>query len=118
MPFVRVVSNQGLSLEAKKDLCMAVSQNIADGMSKPISSVIVEFEFNDGLFMGGTVDPAVMIVVQGIGGTVEQIAPLLTTTCNQKLHVSPDRVLINMTAMEANMWAKGGVTIEELRKKS
>jgi phenylpyruvate tautomerase len=113
MPLVNIHTNVSLTDALKDEVLVAASKLMAELTHKPEKYVMAVFE-PAGVRMAGQPGPAAFVDVRGIGGLTpdvnRQISKKVCELLQKSAGVSPDRVYINFTDVDAANWGWNGST--------
>ncbi|MHC1766389.1 MAG: phenylpyruvate tautomerase MIF-related protein [Verrucomicrobiia bacterium] len=113
MPLLKLETSVVLSEERRKALLASLSSTVAAVTGKPEQYVMVTTS-QAAIVMAGKAGDAAFVDIRGIGGLSgnvnrklsQQVCKVLT----ESLGVSPDRVYLNFTDVDANRWGWNGST--------
>lgn len=107
MPYVRCVYSG--DPEKQEELARSLSAAVASALSKPEMYVCVEVIHSSNLLFGGSKDPAAMIEVSSVGGSITAVIGPVTEAVS-KANVSPQRVFVNFQVYTGANWGMNGST--------
>jgi len=113
MPLLKLETTVALSEAKQKALLVSLSKLVAETIGKPEQYVMVAVNPAP-MLMSGKPDDAAFADIRSIGGLSRDVNRLLAQrVCkllNEHLGISPDRVYLNFTDVEAGNWGWNGTT--------
>lgn len=114
MPLLKLDTSVALSDEMKKDLLPKLSKIVAETIGKPEDYVMVAIG-SSAMLMSGQPGDAAFIDVRSIGGLSHKVNQQLSQkVCNllkDSFGLSPDRIFLNFTDVNASNWGWKSSTI-------
>ena len=107
MPYVRCVYSG--DPEKQEELARTLSAAVASALSKPEMYVCVEVIHSPNLLFGGSKDPAAMVQVSSVGGSITSVITPITEAVS-KVNVSPQRIFVNFQVYTGANWGMNGST--------
>ena len=113
MPLLKLETTVLLSEDKRKALLVSLSKPIAETIGKPEQYVMVAAS-QAAMVMSGKVGDAAFVDIRSIGGLNDDVNRKLSQqVCkllSDSLGISPDRVYLNFTDVEASNWGRNGST--------
>lgn len=113
MPLLKLETTVSLTAEKRAALLSALSHILAEAISKPEDYVMVTAN-QTSILMAGKPGDAAFVDVRGIGSLAgdvnRQLSKKICDLLNQSLAVSPERIYLNFTGVEADNWGWNGHT--------
>jgi phenylpyruvate tautomerase len=113
MPLLKLETTVVLTDDKRKALLAALSRTLAETTGKPEGYVMITLS-QSAMLMSGKTGNAAFVDVRGIGGLSGDVNRRLSQkVCgllNESLGVSPDRIYLNFTEIEASNWGWKGNT--------
>ena len=113
MPLLRLETTVVLSDTKQKALLAALSKIVAQTIGKPEEYVMVTVN-PAAIMMSGMSGHAAFVDIRSIGGLGDnvngQLSQKICSLLNQSLGVSPNRIYLNFTDVQAANWATNGTT--------
>jgi phenylpyruvate tautomerase PptA (4-oxalocrotonate tautomerase family) len=104
MPFLKCVYSGDQAAAGK--IAAALSQLAAAGLGKPEMYVAVQVDHSSTLLFGGSTEPAAVINVESIGGTLASIIAPITEAVASHGGVKPDRIFVNFSSFDRSNWGE------------
>ena len=108
MPYVKVVYSGDAA--AAETLASALSKAASAGLGKPETYVMVKIEHCASLLFGGSTDPAAMVQIESVGGSLSTIIGPITDAVVSYGGIKADRVFVNFTSYDRSFWGMNGTT--------
>jgi phenylpyruvate tautomerase len=113
MPLLKLETTVPLPEEKGRPLLAALSKAVAATTGKPEQYVMVTAG-HSAMLMSGKSGDAAFVDIRGIGGlsgeTNRKLSQQVCTLLKDSLGISPDRVYLNFTDVEAGNWGWNGST--------
>jgi len=113
MPLLKLETTVVLTDDKRKTLLPALSKILAETTGKPEGYVMITLS-QSAILMSGKTGDAAFVDIRGIGGLSGDVNRRLSQkVCgllNESLGVSPDRIYLNFTEVEATTWGWKGNT--------
>lgn len=113
MPLLKLETSVALSEEKRKALLASLSDTVAAVTGKPERYVMVTTS-QAAIVMAGEAGDAAFVDIRGIGGLSGDVNRNLSKqVCKvlaESLGISPDRVYLNFTDVDASRWGWNGST--------
>ena len=113
MPLLKLETTVVLNDDKRKTLLAALSKIVAETTGKPEDYVMVTAS-QSAMLMSGKTGDAAFVDVRGIGGLSgdvnRQLSQKVCRLLNDSLGVSPNRIYLNFTDVEAANWGWKGNT--------
>jgi len=113
MPLLRLETNVALAEDKRKVLLASLSKAVAETIGKPEQYVMVTAG-QATMLMSGKQGEAAFVDIRSIGGLSNDVNQKLSQqVCKllkDSLGISPDRVYLNFTDVEASNWGWNGST--------
>lgn len=113
MPLLKLETTVVLTDDKRKTLLPALSKILAETTGKPEGYVMITLS-QSAMLMSGKTGDAAFVDIRGIGGLSGDVNRRLSQkVCgllNESLGVSPDRIYLNFTEVEATNWGWKGNT--------
>ena len=113
MPLLKLETTVALADDKKKALLASLSKIVAGTIGKPEQYVMVVIS-PAAILMSGKPDPAAFVDIRSIGGLSDDVNPRLSQQIckllGDSLGISPDRVYLNFTDVDAGNWGWNGST--------
>ena len=113
MPYFSIDTNQSIDRDAGKQLSRKTSAFIAELLGKLESYVMISIQPDTPLFFGGSDEPAAYVRLKAIGLPTDRCPELSAKICHlveQEIGVPQDRIFIDFTDLERNMFGWNGKT--------
>jgi len=113
MPLLSVTTNIELSAEASAEFIAAASSKTAELLGKPERYVMVQLQGGLAMSFAGTTEPLAYCELKSIGLPVERTGDYSRQLCDliaQRLSIPTDRVYIEFSNAERNLWGWDGAT--------
>jgi phenylpyruvate tautomerase PptA (4-oxalocrotonate tautomerase family) len=113
MPLLKLETSAALSEDKRKALLASLSKAVAETVGKPEQYVMVTAD-QAGMMMSGKAGDAAFVDIRSIGGLSGEVNRKLSQqVCKllkDALGISPDRVYLNFTDVDAGNWGWNGST--------
>jgi phenylpyruvate tautomerase len=113
MPLLKIETTVVLSEDQQKALLATLSQTVSESIGKPEQYVMVTAN-HAAMLMSGDAGDAAFVDIRSIGGLTGEVNRKLSQkVCKllkDSLGISPDRVYLNFTEVEAGDWGWNGST--------
>jgi len=113
MPLLKLETSVVLNEEKRKSLLAGLSRIVAETIGKPEEYVMITINPTN-MLMAGKPGDAAFVDIRSIGGLSEnvnrQLSRKICSLLNQSIGVSPDRIYLNFTDVEAGNWGSNGET--------
>ena len=113
MPLLKLETTVPLPEEKGKSILAALSKAVSGATGKPEQYVMVTVN-HSAMLMSGKAGDAAFVDVRGIGGlngeTNRKLSEQICKLLKDSLGISPDRVYLNFTDVEAGNWGWNGST--------
>ena len=113
MPLLRLETSAALPEDKRKALLVSLSKAVAETIGKPEQYVMVTAS-QTAMLMSGKSGDAAFVDLRSIGGLSDEVNRKLSQqVCKllrDSLGISPDRVYLNFTDVEAGNWGWNGST--------
>jgi phenylpyruvate tautomerase PptA (4-oxalocrotonate tautomerase family) len=113
MPLLKLEITASLSDDKRKALLVALSRIVAEAIGKPEDYVMVTVS-QAAMLMSGKPGDGAFVDLRSIGGLSDEVNRKLSQqVCKllkDSLGISPDRVYLNFTDVEAGNWGWNGST--------
>ena len=113
MPLLKLETTVALSDEKKKAVLAVLSKAVADTIGKPEQYVMVTTSLS-AMFMAGKAGEAAFADIRSIGGlngeTNRKLSQQICKLLKDSLGITPDRVYLNFSDLEAGNWGWNGST--------
>ena len=114
MPMTRVQLSVELADDAKSGLLADISAQVASGLGKPESYMMVVVETGVAISMAASADPAALVEVRSVGtiddGQAKSLSATLCGLINDRAGVQPGRIYVNFAGVPGAMWGYDGRT--------
>ena len=113
MPVLSVATNIELAAEAGADFIAAASSMTAELLGKPERYVMVHLQSGQAMSFAGSTEPLAYCELKSIGLPVERTTDFSRQLCEliqQQLSIPTDRVYIEFSNAERNLWGWNGGT--------
>lgn len=113
MPLLCVTTNIEIAADARDAFVASASQLTADLLGKPERYVMVQLQTGQAMRFAGTAEPLAYCELKSIGLPVERTSDLSQALGNlilKKLSIPTDRIYIEFSNAERNMWGWNGTT--------
>jgi phenylpyruvate tautomerase len=113
MPLLSVATNTDIAAEARDGFVASASQLTAELLGKPERYVMVHLQPGQAMRFAGSADPLAYCELKSIGLPVERTAEFsrgLSELIQQQLSIPIDRIYIEFSNAERNMWGWNGAT--------
>ncbi len=114
MPMIRVQVSIEVPQDKQQELLTKLSKSVAAALSKPESYMMVLFEPQISMLMGGKADPAAFVEVRSVGSISEdqarQLSNTVSQTLDETLKIQAARVYTNFAGVPGAMWGFSGRT--------
>lgn len=113
MPYLRIQTNVSIDNILEKTLLSKASQLTAEILGKPEKYVVVSLEHNPAMLFSGTSDPLAYLELKSIGLPGNATGGFSQSLCeflHQELSIEKDRIYIEFSNAERNMWGWNGAT--------
>ena len=114
MPLLKLETTIALSDEKREALVSSLSKAVAGTIGKPEQYVMVSAS-QSAILMSGKAGDAAFVDIRSIGGLSREINRKLSQqVCkllNDSLGITPDRIFLNFTDVEAGNWGWNGSTL-------
>ena len=113
MPLLRLETSAALPEDKRKALLASLSTAVAETIGKPEQYVMVTAS-QAAMVMSGKPGDSAFVDIRSIGGLSDDVNPRLSQQIckllGDSLGISPDRVYLNFTDVEASNWGWNGST--------
>jgi phenylpyruvate tautomerase len=113
MPLLKLETTAVISEDKRKALLVSLSKAVAETIGKPEQYVMVAAS-QAAMVMSGKAGDAAFVDIRSIGGlnddVIRKLSQLVCKLVNDFLGISPDRVYLNFTDVEASNWGWNGST--------
>jgi phenylpyruvate tautomerase PptA (4-oxalocrotonate tautomerase family) len=113
MPLLKLETTVVLSEDKRKALLVSLSKAVAETIGKPEQYVMVTAS-RAAMVMSGKPGDAAFVDIRSIGGLSDDVNPRLSQQICKllggSLGISPDRVYLNFTDVDAGNWGWNGST--------
>ncbi len=113
MPLLKLETSVVVTDDKRKALLPALSQILAETTRKPEGYVMVSVT-QSAMLMSGKAGDAAFVDVRGLGGLKgdvnRQLSQKVCQLLQESLGISPDRIYLNFTELEAGNWGWKGNT--------
>ncbi|HOW63715.1 MAG TPA: phenylpyruvate tautomerase MIF-related protein [Candidatus Paceibacterota bacterium] len=113
MPLLKLETTVVLSDEKQKALLASLSKAVAAAIGKPEQYVMVTAS-QPAIVMSGKADDAAFVDIRSIGGLTDSVnrklAQQVSTLLAEAAGISPDRIYLNFTDVDAGSWGWNGTT--------
>jgi phenylpyruvate tautomerase len=113
MPLLSVSTNIDIAADARDGFVAAASQLTAELLGKPERYVMVQLQTGQAMRFAGTAEPLAYCELKSIGLPVERTAEISQGVCQmiqQTLSIPLDRIYIEFSNAERNLWGWNGAT--------
>jgi len=113
MPLLSVTTNIDLAPEARADFLAAASRLTAELLGKPERYVMLQLQTGQAMSFAGTSAPLAYCELKSIGLPADRTTDLSRNLCDliqQQLSIPTDRVYIEFSNAERNLWGWNGGT--------
>jgi len=113
MPYLKIQTNVSINISQENALLSQASRLVSEILAKPEKYVVVTYEKNPSMLFNGKNDPLAYLELKSIGLPGDKTAIYSQALCdlvNQILNVDKDRIYIEFTNAERNMWGWNGTT--------
>jgi phenylpyruvate tautomerase len=113
MPLLKLETTVVLTDDQRKALLPSLSKILAETTGKPEGYVMITLS-QSAMLMSGKTGDAAFVDIRGIGGLSgdvnRRLSQKVCRLLNESLGVSPDRIYLNFTELEASNWGWKGNT--------
>lgn len=107
MPYLKIQTNQKLSESAEKEFLEKASATVSRELGKPESYVMVAIDPPRPMMFAGSDEPTAYLELKSIGlpaSSTKDLSGVLCQLISEELSIDQDRVYIEFTNAERNMW--------------
>jgi len=111
MPVLKILSNN--SILNTEELLKKASTLLSEVLGKPEKYIMISYEVNQDMILGGTDDPLLYIELKSIGfpeNRAKVISKKLTELLSQETGTTADRMYIEFSNADGSMWGWNGST--------
>lgn len=111
MPYLKIQTN--VALESGPSLLAKASRLVAGRLGKPERYVMVALEPATAMSFAGTGAPLAYLELKSIGlprSATAELSQALCTLMHEELNISPDRVYIEFSDCDAELWGWDSAT--------
>lgn len=113
MPLLSIATNIELSAEAGQEFIAAASSKTAELLGKPERYVMVQLQSSQAMSFAGSTEPLAYCELKSIGLPVERTGDFSRQLCDliqQQFSIPTDRIYIEFSNAERNLWGWNGDT--------
>ena len=113
MPYLKIQTNQTLDKKTQDALLQKASTTVSETLGKPSQYVMVAIDPPRPMMFAGSNDPTAFLELKSIGLPSTSTTDISTALCNlitEELSINKDRVYIEFSNAERNMWGWNGGT--------
>ncbi|BBO85028.1 hypothetical protein DSCO28_55940 [Desulfosarcina ovata subsp. sediminis] len=113
MPFFKIETNQPINPDGTQRILKKASQLVSEILGKPEQYVMVSIEPGQQMMFNGNDDPTAFVQLKSIGLAIDSCADFSSRICQfiaGELGIAADRVYIDFTDLERNMFGWNGKT--------
>ncbi len=109
MPFINIMTN--VDCQQVDEVIEAIAKVSAKATGKSTKSTLVNLQLNQCIWFANSMEPAAMVNVEAVRVSDEltqQFVDCLTAEIAQHLHISLERIYINIAEFTPQRWALAG----------
>ena len=113
MPFFKIETNKRMDNAKASDLLEKTSKFVSGMLGKPEKFVMVSIGTDEQMMFGGSDAPTAFVQLKSIGMQIERCSEFSGRICqflNDEFGVPADRVFIDFTSLQGNMFGWNGKT--------
>ncbi len=113
MPYLKIQTNQTLDESAQNSLLKKASATVSAQLGKPVDYVMIAIDPPRPMMFAGSDEPTAYLELKSIGLSPANTTDFSAALCNlvaDELSIDRNRVYIEFTNSERNMWGWNGAT--------
>ena len=113
MPLFKIETNHQINTDEFQSIQKKSSEFIAEMLGKPEKFVMVAIEAGKQMMFGGNSKPTAFVQLKSIGLPIDRCSEFSDRICkllNDEFGIQPDRVFIDFTDLQRNMFGWNGKT--------
>ena len=107
MPYMKIITNTGLSPHRREDLLKAASKTVAEQLDKSEDYVMVSYLRDTDMLFAGSDEPMAYVELKSIGLPEDKTSAFSAALCDvlhTHLAIPAERVYIEFSRVERHLW--------------
>lgn len=113
MPYLKIQTNKVMDESSQNALMKKASATVSSQLGKPVDYVMVAIDPPRPMMFAGSDEPTAYLELKSIGLSNSDTTDVSSALCNllsEELSIAKQRIYIEFTNIERNMWGWNGAT--------